>query len=205
MSPADPGAAPRTRTAEPGEVSWIAAVLAAAFADDPLWEWIAPDPTRRRRHVAPLFGEVIRSRVDAGWATVTEDRSGAAVWAGPGRWKASAAEQRRMALPFLRVAGARRIRSRLEALSRLEAIHPTEEHWYLEIVGVDPSQRGRGIGSAVIAPMLERCDAEGLPAYLESSNEANLPLYARFGFDVLDEVHPGHGCPPVWPMWRPAR
>ena len=105
----------------------------------------------------------------------------------------------------MRSTGLRRARICGEALGKLEAIHPTEEHWYLEVVGVDPSQRGRGIGTTVIAPMLERCDAEGLPAYLESSNEANLPLYARFGFEVVDEVHPGNGCPPVWPMWRPVR
>ncbi len=180
-------------------------MLGEAFHDDPLWRWIAPDPHRRQRNVGRLFSQVIRSRVDAGWATVTGDRSGAAVWAAPGRWKSGSLDQLRMGLPFVRSTGLRRARICGEALAKLEAIHPTEVHWYLEVVGVDPSQRGRGIGTTVIAPMLERCDAEGLPAYLESSNEANLPLYARFGFEVVDEVHPGHGCPPVWPMWRPAR
>ena len=49
--------------------------------------------------------------------------------------------------------------------------------------------------------MTGRCDAEGLSAYLESSDLANVPLYERHGFRVTGEVVIPDG--PVIPlMWR---
>eukprot|EP01041_Mallomonas_annulata_P030478 gene30478-52615_t len=59
--------------------------------------------------------------------------------------------------------------------------HPEEPHWYLSMIGVDPSHHGQGLGSALLKAGLQRCDADGLPAYLESSNPKNVPLYERFG------------------------
>ena len=73
------------------------------------------------------------------------------------------------------------------------------------MLGTEPSAQGRGIGSALMAPMIERCEAEGLPAYLESSKESNLAFYHRQGFEVTREfpVHGGRG-PSMWFMWRNA-
>lgn len=89
----------------------------------------------------------------------------------------------------------------LRLLGRLDALHPTEAHWYLSTIGTDPDQQGRGVGSALMAPGLERCDAEGVRAYLESSKEANLPFYRRFGFEVTSEIVT-EGGPTIWQMWR---
>jgi hypothetical protein len=50
--------------------------------------------------------------------------------------------------------------------------------------------------------MLDRVDEEGQPAYLESSKERNVALYARFGFEVVEELRSGTGGPPIWRMWR---
>ncbi|HEX2559796.1 N-acetyltransferase [Phenylobacterium sp.] len=82
--------------------------------------------------------------------------------------------------------------------------HPHEPHWYLAMIGTDPSRQGRGLGSALLKEGLRRCDAEGLPAYLESSNPANIPLYERHGFEVVGMIQPGD-FPPLVPMLRPAR
>ena len=64
-----------------------------------------------------------------------------------------------------------------------------------------PVAQGRGLGSSVLAPVLGRCDDEGLGAYLESSKEENLAFYSRHGFEVTEEVQLPGG-PPVWLMWR---
>lgn len=90
------------------------------------------------------------------------------------------------------------------ALDLLDRRHPREPHWYLFVVGSDPARRGRGLGHAVIAPVLDRCDEDGLPAYLESSNPANVPYYARMGFEVTGELTRA-GCPPLIPMRRQPR
>ena len=79
-----------------------------------------------------------------------------------------------------------------------------EPHWYLAVIGVDAAHQGRGLGSKLMKDALERCDHEGLPAYLESTNPANLTLYERHGFRAAGEIRIGDG-PIVTPMLRPAR
>jgi predicted GNAT family N-acyltransferase len=83
--------------------------------------------------------------------------------------------------------------------------HPEEPHWYLAVIGSDPSVRGKGFGNALMRSRLERCDAEYAPAYLESSKPENVPYYERFGFEVTGEFRLPDGGPPLIPMWRTPR
>jgi GNAT superfamily N-acetyltransferase len=197
---------PTARVARPDEWRELGRVLGAGFQDDPVWKWVCPDDRRRRDHLGAAFAQVIRQRVRSGWAwTTTEGVQGGAVWAAPGHWKARAVDGVRAVPPMLRAIGLHGLRERLEALSRLEHHHPTEPHWYLEILAADPAMRGRGVGSALLAPMIERCDTEGVPAYLESSKEENLAFYGRFGFEVRDVLQIAPSAPPMWAMWREPR
>ncbi len=83
--------------------------------------------------------------------------------------------------------------------------HPREEpHWYLSIIGVDPARQGQGVGAALLRSRLRRCAEDGLPAYLESSNPENVPLYQHFGFDVTGTLGLTEGAPVVSTMWRPV-
>lgn len=82
--------------------------------------------------------------------------------------------------------------------------HPHEPHWYLPLIGVDPLHQGRGLGSALLRHALRQCDRDHVPAYLESSNPANIPLYERHGFKVLATIQVG-SSPPIRPMLRPVR
>jgi GNAT superfamily N-acetyltransferase len=93
----------------------------------------------------------------------------------------------------------------MSATGLMEKDHPHEPHWYLNLIGVEPSAQGHGGGSALLAHTLERCDAEGLPAYLDSNTERSIPLYQRHGFEVTEEVRLPRGGPPFWRMWRERR
>jgi hypothetical protein len=79
--------------------------------------------------------------------------------------------------------------------------HPHRSYWYLQFMGVTPGWQGQGIGSALMAPMLERCNREGVRAYLDATSERNKRLYERHGFQAKDPFA-APGGPPVWPMWR---
>lgn len=200
MTPTPTGA----RLAQPDETRAIARLLADAFFDDPLWEWMVPDPERRRVHLVPLFERLIRRPVLSGWVLTTDEPGGAAQWCAPGQWKVSPIEGMRMSGTLLRAIGPGLVRSRLGALIAMEQHHPAEPHWYLQIIGTDPTRRGSGIGTVLMDAMLERIDREFLPAYLESTKEQNLAFYHRFGFEVTEEVRPHPESPPIWSMWRPA-
>jgi GNAT superfamily N-acetyltransferase len=90
----------------------------------------------------------------------------------------------------------------LRSLALMESNHPRERHVYLPAIGVAPEWQGKGIGTALLRPMLERCDREGLPAYLEASSERNRACYERNGFVARDALQLPGGGPPLWPMWR---
>jgi len=95
---------------------------------------------------------------------------------------------------------------RLRQASRLQVFfsrnHLQEPHFYIRYVGVARRFQGQGLGTALLSPTLDRCDREGLPAYLEASSERNAALYERLGFEHLGELRVPDG-PRFWPMRRP--
>jgi len=87
---------------------------------------------------------------------------------------------------------------------QMQKFHPTEPHWYLPMIGVDPAHQGAGVGSALMSEALKAVDRDGLIAYLESSNHKNVSLYERHGFEIIGEIQSG-SSPVVRPMLRRAR
>jgi GNAT superfamily N-acetyltransferase len=196
----------QVRVAGPDDVPAMAASLGRAFADDPIFEFLVPgvDPDERARRSTPFFVTDTKLRVRLASAWTTPERVGAALWAPPGKWRTSIVDGLRLAWPIVRASRGRSFRA-FAALSAIEKAHPRQPHWYLAVLGTDPEHQGKGIGAALMAPVLERCDTEGVPAYLESSKESNIPYYERFGFRVERELPLGKGAPSVWPMWREPR
>ena len=178
----------------------VTEILTAAFVHDPVARWFfAPDQT-----YATAFPQLITALGGAalahGAAYFFPDRSAAALWLPP---YATPDEQAIVALIERSVPIERRQMcfAVLEAMGRA---HPAESHWYLPFIGVTLERQGRGLGTALLEASIHRCDEAGLPAYLESTNLRNVPLYRRFGFEVSGEIAIG-ACPILIPMIRPAR
>lgn len=87
---------------------------------------------------------------------------------------------------------------------QMETYHPTETHWHLPLIGVDPALQGRGVGAALMRHALEKCDLEETLAYLESSNPRNISLYERLGFEPLGSIQVADS-PTIVPMLRRPR
>jgi GNAT superfamily N-acetyltransferase len=133
-----------------------------------------------------------------------EDRTGASIWKHPNKWKMPTGDIVRTFPTMIRAFGTK-IPRILGALTAIEKVHPKEEHYYLEVLGTHQDRQSKGVGTAVITHTLDRCDAEGMPAYLESSNPRNIPFYARHGFETTGEIVCGKGAPTVTAMWRSPR
>jgi GNAT superfamily N-acetyltransferase len=180
----------------------LAAVLGRAFADDPVWQWMFP---RHPERMAAMFAMLLHhTRLPNGLSELAEYNGtilAGALWDPPGRWRISVAAQLRQLPGLLRILGTRTY-TVLRGLGELERAHPIEPHWYLAVIGTDPTAQGRGLGSALLRSRLSRCDDRRFPAYLESSKEENVPYYERFGFRVTGEVPLPGGGPHVWAMWR---
>ncbi|RZS36605.1 acetyltransferase (GNAT) family protein [Herbihabitans rhizosphaerae] len=181
-----------------------AVTLARAFADDPVMTWITGPRTPRFTELAPgMFAAQAADSMRAGGAWTVTGNGSSALWLPPGVRNDSLFSLARNLIPAVKLFG-RRITVGLKALSEMERAHPKEPHWYLQVLGTDPDHQGKGFGSVVITPVLERCDREGVPAYLESSNERNVPFYERHGFRITKQFRFTDG-PQLWPMWRDPR
>jgi GNAT superfamily N-acetyltransferase len=182
--------------------------LASAFAEDPLFNWMAgtgPDkpPEPKARIFFDAFAKLEFARKEH-LVFADEDGVGVAIWKAPNQWKISTADMLRTMPAMLRAFGTKTPRL-IGALSAIEKVHPKEEHYYLEALGTRQDMQSRGVGSAVLRHTLDRCDTEGMPAYLESSNVRNIPFYARHGFVTTGEIAVGNGAPTVTAMWREPR
>jgi ribosomal protein S18 acetylase RimI-like enzyme len=205
MSGVDPAGGPvgqQVRKAERSDAEAISNALGAAFAEDPVMSWLIRDRGRRPGVLAGNFRmllEEIWLEHEATYTTATA--AGAAIWDPPGKWSVSIARQIGLLPRAFRVWG-RDLPRALLTLARIERGHPTRSHYYLAVLGVEPEGQGRGLGSALMFPILSRCDAERTPAYLEASSPRNRALYERHGFEVTQEFRVGADAPPIWGMWR---
>jgi GNAT superfamily N-acetyltransferase len=181
-------------------------VLGRAFTTDPVFTWMLAGRPSFEKQLTRVFGAFARtaSRTPDGQVVLDPAQRGAAVWLPPDRWRLSVAEILRELPRFVPAYGPRVVRA-LSVLTRVEKAHPREPHWYLEAIGCVPEARGQGVGGTLLAPVLERCDADGLPAYLESSNPRNIPFYERHGFVARPLFPLPAGCPVITPMWREPR
>jgi ribosomal protein S18 acetylase RimI-like enzyme len=180
-------------------------MLARAFFDDPVAMWSCPPDALRPRLLERFNAARVRHLLDEQEVWTTSELGSAALWAPPERWKTTPRQDAELARGMLHPRLLVRAPLIAAGLLGLERRHPhTPPHWYLAVLGTDPSAQGQGLGSAVLAPVLEQCDADGIGAYLESSKERNIAFYARHGFRVTAELHLPRG-PSMWAMWRDAR
>ncbi|GAA0798130.1 GNAT family N-acetyltransferase [Spirilliplanes yamanashiensis] len=193
----------------PGEHRAAAGVLIASHADYPAFRHVFPDRVRRRAALRPFFEATIRDAIGYGGAYADDPVTPGAVgvWLPPGAYPWSAARKVR-ALPALArtFAAAPRCFPAFAAIGGNGArAHPAEPHWYLVVLGVRPERHGRGLGSRIVQAGLDRADRDGVPAYLETSDPANVPFYRRFGFEVTDpDLRLVPGGPPHIALRRPA-
>jgi GNAT superfamily N-acetyltransferase len=192
------------RTATDDDVSRLKSVLAAAFHEDPIFGWLMPDEATRQARLRRFFELELRHvALTRGCAWTSSALNGAALSLPPGAWRLPTRVLFTQGPSFARAFGARLPRA-AGLLSTIEQRHIREPHYYFAYVGVSPEAQGQGLGTALMRPTLDRCDDEGLPAYLEASSERNAALYERLGFELMDELGFA-GSPPLRLMLRPPQ
>lgn len=194
---------PAVRPATLADLPGMAEALAHAFHDDPVMAWLfGPMSDRNLGHKRRFFAHEGKRHLRHPTVFTIDGHPGAAYWDPPRAWRSSWRDVVAIAPLMARTMG-RRVPTALRGLAVIEAAHGRQdpEHHYLSVLGTRPDRQGEGIGSALLQPMLDRCDREGVGAYLESSKAENLPFYERHGFRVVEEIRLPKG-PPLWPMWR---
>jgi ribosomal protein S18 acetylase RimI-like enzyme len=79
----------------------------------------------------------------------------------------------------------------LQTIEKIPNPNPTAEpelHGYITNLYVQPGQRGRGLGEALLATALRACDADRCDAVLLWPSPESRSLYRRHGFTVADDL-----------------
>jgi ribosomal protein S18 acetylase RimI-like enzyme len=178
----------------------LSQTLARAFYDDPLIAFLLKDKSKGAR----LFKLLFKLGLPYGACDVTSGCEAAALWRPPSQWHIPVSQYVTNGTEFLGVFGLGGAFHVIGAMDFIEKRHPHEPHWYLQAIGTDTEKQGKGYGGVVIRRQLALADEAGMPAYLESSKDTNIPIYQSFGFEVTGTIELPGG-PTLWPMWRKAR
>ncbi len=173
----------------------IAEIWADAFEQDPLMMWVFPDDAARLTSLARWWGFALDRQPPGTELHGTRIDGCVAYWQPPQGQNDSSTEveeagqqesegQRAFVAMMTELLGDL-ASSRMEALGQMHQSRLAEPHWYLAVLGTLPDEQSKGLGSRVLAPMLDRCDRVGDLVYLESSNPANVGFYRRHGFESI--------------------
>ena len=185
------------------DIPQLSEILALAFNNDPAMKWATREDEKRFDILKEFYTYCIEDDFKYGEETTTEDLQACAVWVPPQaiEEKISLFYTLGMLPRYIHWCGIDKLNRWLKYYQLCEEKRPNTPHFYLDFIGVHPGKQGQGYASALLSHTLTRLDAEGKPAYLESSNPRNNPLYQRNGFKITDEIHLPNG-PTLWCMWR---
>jgi GNAT superfamily N-acetyltransferase len=192
------------RQASKADVDGMARTLARSFYEDAVWKWFIPDDATRAKRLEIMFaaftrGVYLRHGSDC---YTTDSRAGAALWAPPGHEHMSALDILHIVPGWTKAIGWRDLLRAKRGVDSLDKVHPHERHYYLPFVGVEPGSQGLGLGTALMKPVLDICDRERIPAYLEATSVGSRRCYERVGFQTRSEECVAGDGPPFFSMWR---
>ena len=187
------------------QASWtdaepLSQTLARAFLDAPVTVYLLPDPAARTKALPRMFRLLFKLGLPHGACYVTSGYEAVTLWRPPNGWHVHVWDYIVNAPELLRTFGTGVLHV-MNTMDRIEKLHPHTPHWYLQTIGTDPAFQGKGYGGLILRHQLAIADAAGMPCYLESSKDTNLPIYQSFGFEVTGEIKIPDG-PTLWPMWR---
>lgn len=192
------------REATRGDIGAVAACLASAFYDDPLWgHFVFPDERRRSLDLTAFMTLMAELGFDQMWIEMTPAAESITIWTPPGATYGTPEQEPLVASMFDELFGERA--GEIHALfAQFEQHTPAGRFYHLEWWATHREHAGKGLGTALLREDLERVDGEHLPAYLESTNPANIARYERFGFESIGAFAPPGG-PTITTMWRERR
>ena len=179
----------------------VVEIIAEAFADDPVWSWVFDQASLQKRYWSLFIHAANRHKT----VFMTSGNEAVSVWIPP-LGKAFLPEDDVVFEKIINDLPKDRIKPVSDFLENFDNAHPrSEPHYYLGLLGVQNHFRGLGIGMALLQENLRRIDAEAMPAYLESSNQANNTKYETVGFEPITSFQVPDNGPVVTGMWRKAR
>jgi GNAT superfamily N-acetyltransferase len=195
------------RVATRDDIDAVTDTIRLAFADDPVWGPALALPDGSTDHLTAFWRIYAEGGLRFSTVYVVGEPGGVvqtvAVWTPPGESELSEEQDAAIEQLIRDTYPAERAAALFELYDRFEAAHPHDvPHAYLGLLATHPNYRGRGIGQQLLAVNLADLDARGVPAYLESTNPANLHRYVRAGFERSGEFRAVLDNAVIATMWR---
>lgn len=187
------------KTSDRSEASNVLSCLTLGFSADPFMRWLYPKPGDFLNHFPRVMDFFGGRAFDHGTAFRNDDFSASSLWLPPSVHP----DEEQLISCFEQTVAPEKHDALFETFGQMDKYHPDEDCWHLAFIAVDPLRQGKGLGSALLKACLRRCDEDGRPAYLESTNPANLSLYKRYGFEEMGLIKADQ-APPLFPMFRAA-
>ncbi len=182
----------------------VVRVLVEAFYADPLWTWIFPDPFQRREQLRRFLTLGVEGAMRYPYVWLAENGSATSVWIPPNGTEYSPDQAERFEPLLVELLGAAAAPV-VETFDLLTRSHPREDpHYFLSMLATDPEHAGHAYGLSLLADNLSLVDQEQVAVYLEASNAVNIPLYQRYGFELVAPIRAPGGGPEIFTMWREA-
>ncbi|MGJ5621586.1 GNAT family N-acetyltransferase [Sulfitobacter sp. MF3-043] len=188
------------KTSNRSEADNVLSGLTLGFSADPFMRWLYPRPCDFLKHFPRVMDFFGGRAFEQGSAFRNDDFTAGALWLPPGIHP----DEEQLVAYFEKTVAPENHDALFETFGQMDKYHPDEDCWHLAFIAVDPFRQGRRLGSALLEASLKRCDEDGRPAYLESTNPANLPLYKRYGFEEMGLIKADQ-APPLFPMFRAAQ
>jgi len=177
--------------------------LSMAFDNDPVINWFIRQDKKRCDALNTFFEISFKDlTLPFGHVFKTADNNGVALWTPPGKWQLAFFDQIKLLPGYFKAFDIKRIHKVIPSIQRMQSFHPEFPHYYLFALGVVPIMQNRGLGSSLLKEVLNKCDKEKLPAYLEATSPSNRDLYIRHGFSVIRKFKLSPQGPEMWFMLR---
>lgn len=187
------------------DVDRVTEIIAFAFTTDPVWGVALARPDGRTDHCAAFWRPYVEGAMANSSVYLAEGASAVAIWVPPERDEMTESQEAEVLAVVDNSLPAAAKPAMLELWDRFTAARPQgEPHAYLSLLATHPEHRGRGVGQQLLRENLQQFDAQGLPAYLESTNPANNHRYERAGFSHLGSFDSTFDSAPIATMWRPV-
>jgi len=184
------------------------AALVESFMTDPLFKFIVPDDRQRRQWLPVVMAENVRHGLASGNSrVVVHEQEGVVGAMSAGRYPPSVAQNvmmmvRTTLLPRPWVPSLGPLMPIFTYMKIWEQMHYKEDHCFVYVIGMHPRHQGKGQGAALMRDLLAETGAEGVPVYLETQTESNVPFYEGLGLEVTEEHAPYESGPHTWGMIR---
>ena len=184
-----------------GDLDWVAALMAKAFVDYPFYEYIEPDAVARSEAIVRHYSNDLGETLALGGSMGDADRRAATVWLRSADLQAGGFIADEWYLDIWGAAAGRFA----EVFAGMATMAPFDrgDFWYLDLLGTEPEIQGHGVGARLLRAGLDRCDAQGIPAYLETAKHTTVGFYQRHGFELIGDVSFSSDLT-IHGMWRPA-